>query len=122
MIQNEAAECIHWKLEEYFGSAIPKYAILSHTWGLDEITFSDIQNVRDGAPAGSVGLSREASLSELSLASTIVPKVVGHPPDVDEVGKKGEDESPTHSPKVASPPAQSTAEAHQIELLCMCIT
>ncbi|KAH8790684.1 heterokaryon incompatibility protein-domain-containing protein [Hyaloscypha finlandica] len=39
------------KLEEYFGSSIPKYAILSHTWGKDEVTFSDIQNIRDEAQA-----------------------------------------------------------------------
>ncbi|KAH8593051.1 heterokaryon incompatibility protein-domain-containing protein [Bisporella sp. PMI_857] len=30
------------KLEEYFGSQIPKYAILSHCWAADEITFQDI--------------------------------------------------------------------------------
>lgn len=32
------------KLEEYFGDAIPAYAILSHTWGDDEVLFADIQN------------------------------------------------------------------------------
>ncbi|KAH7131070.1 heterokaryon incompatibility protein-domain-containing protein, partial [Dactylonectria macrodidyma] len=34
-----------FKLEEFFGDAIPKYAILSHTWGNDdeEITFRDIE-------------------------------------------------------------------------------
>ncbi|CAH0025049.1 unnamed protein product [Clonostachys rhizophaga] len=33
------------KLEEFFGDAIPPYAILSHTWGADdeEISFRDIQ-------------------------------------------------------------------------------
>ncbi|KAK0105014.1 hypothetical protein ONS95_004617 [Cadophora gregata] len=30
------------KLEEYFGSQIPPYAILSHTWGAEEVTFQDI--------------------------------------------------------------------------------
>ncbi|PMD14471.1 HET-domain-containing protein [Hyaloscypha hepaticicola] len=30
------------KLEEYFGSRIPDYAILSHCWGEEEVTFSDI--------------------------------------------------------------------------------
>ena len=39
------------KLEEYFGSSIPKYTILSHTWAKDEVTFSDIQNIRDEAQA-----------------------------------------------------------------------
>jgi hypothetical protein len=30
------------KLEEFFGSAIPKYAILSHRWGSKEVTFQDL--------------------------------------------------------------------------------
>lgn len=30
------------KLEEFFDSAIPKYAILSHRWGSKEVTFQDI--------------------------------------------------------------------------------
>lgn len=28
--------------EEFFGNAIPPYAILSHTWGIDEVTFQDL--------------------------------------------------------------------------------
>lgn len=28
-------------LKEFFGSQIPKYAILSHTWGDNEIVFQD---------------------------------------------------------------------------------
>lgn len=34
------------ELEEYFGDDIPKYAILSHTWGNDEITFQDFQDAQ----------------------------------------------------------------------------
>jgi hypothetical protein len=30
------------KLEEFFDDEIPKYAILSHTWGEEEVTFQDI--------------------------------------------------------------------------------
>jgi hypothetical protein len=30
------------KLEEFFGSDIPPYAILSHTWGREEVTFQDL--------------------------------------------------------------------------------
>lgn len=30
------------KLEEFFGSDIPPYAILSHRWGSDEVSFQDI--------------------------------------------------------------------------------
>ena len=33
------------KLEEFNESAIPKYAILSHTWGDDEVTFEELQCV-----------------------------------------------------------------------------
>ncbi|KAH7082792.1 heterokaryon incompatibility protein-domain-containing protein [Paraphoma chrysanthemicola] len=34
--------CSTRELEEYFGDDIPHYAILSHTWGSDEVTFTDI--------------------------------------------------------------------------------
>lgn len=34
------------KLEEYFGDDIPRYAILSHTWGDDEMTFQEFQDVQ----------------------------------------------------------------------------
>lgn len=33
------------QLEEFFGDAIPSYAILSHTWGYDEVIFRDFRNV-----------------------------------------------------------------------------
>ncbi|PYI04548.1 HET-domain-containing protein [Aspergillus sclerotiicarbonarius CBS 121057] len=32
-----------YRLKEYFDSEIPDYAILSHTWGKNEVTFHDIQ-------------------------------------------------------------------------------
>ncbi|KAL2062025.1 hypothetical protein VTL71DRAFT_6291 [Oculimacula yallundae] len=41
------------RLEEFFGDQIPRYAILSHCWGKDEITFQDINNatqVQSGEP------------------------------------------------------------------------
>ncbi|GKZ77709.1 hypothetical protein AnigIFM56816_000490 [Aspergillus niger] len=31
------------KLEEFIGQNIPEYAILSHTWGKDEVSFQDMQ-------------------------------------------------------------------------------
>jgi hypothetical protein len=37
-------------LEEFFGADIPGYAILSHTWGPNEVTFEDIQ--KDGYKPG----------------------------------------------------------------------
>jgi hypothetical protein len=36
-----------FKLQEFTGSDIPKYAILSHRWGSEEITFQDIQNSKN---------------------------------------------------------------------------
>ncbi|PVH74880.1 HET-domain-containing protein, partial [Cadophora sp. DSE1049] len=32
-------------LEEYFGASIPRYAILSHCWGAEEVTFQDVKAV-----------------------------------------------------------------------------
>jgi len=34
--------CTTLQLEEFFGSDIPPYAILSHTWGDEEVTFADL--------------------------------------------------------------------------------
>ena len=31
------------ELHEFHGEAIPDYAILSHTWGQDEVSFQDLQ-------------------------------------------------------------------------------
>jgi hypothetical protein len=33
------------ELEEFFEKRIPKYAILSHTWGEDEVTFREFDFV-----------------------------------------------------------------------------
>jgi hypothetical protein len=33
-------------LSEFFGDRIPQYVILSHTWGEDEVTFQDIQDLK----------------------------------------------------------------------------
>ncbi len=32
-------------LEEFSGPQIPQYAILSHCWGIEEVTFQDIQDI-----------------------------------------------------------------------------
>lgn len=32
------------QLDEFFGTGIPPYAILSHTWGKEEVTFHDLQD------------------------------------------------------------------------------
>jgi hypothetical protein len=70
------------KLEEYFGSDIPEYAILSHTWARDEVTFSDIQKIRDGAQATDTDSSREEALSDPAIASPTPLKDT--PPKTDE--------------------------------------
>lgn len=31
-----------YNLEYFMGSAVPRYAILSHTWGKEEVTFKDM--------------------------------------------------------------------------------
>jgi hypothetical protein len=56
------------KLEEYFGSEMPRYAILSHTWGRDEITFADIQNIPDGAQDKSKYPPPEEPAPKLSIS------------------------------------------------------
>ncbi|KAJ2988025.1 hypothetical protein NUW58_g257 [Xylaria curta] len=36
-----------YEIHEFFGDNIPKYAILSHTWGEGEVTFQDIQHLTE---------------------------------------------------------------------------
>jgi hypothetical protein len=33
------------ELEEFFDAELPEYAILSHTWGREEVSQQDLQNV-----------------------------------------------------------------------------
>jgi hypothetical protein len=40
------------KLHEFFGSEIPYYAILSHRWGDDEVTFQDLQQEKAATMTG----------------------------------------------------------------------
>jgi hypothetical protein len=41
-----------FELHQFFGDKIPYYAILSHTWGDDEVTFEDLQTGRGQKMAG----------------------------------------------------------------------
>ena len=41
-----------FELHQFFGDKIPYYAILSHTWGDDEVTFEDLQAGRGQKMAG----------------------------------------------------------------------
>jgi len=36
-----------YEIHEFFGDNIPKYAILSHTWDEEEVTFQDMQHLDD---------------------------------------------------------------------------
>jgi hypothetical protein len=36
--------CSTYQLDEFFGSDIPPYAMLSHTWGQGEVSFADFTN------------------------------------------------------------------------------
>ena len=45
----------HFELIDFPSNKIPKYAILSHTWGDDEVLFAD---VADGNPAGKLGYGK----------------------------------------------------------------
>ena len=40
-----------YKLREFFGSRIPRYAILTHTWGRDEVLFHDLMNLSPAVEA-----------------------------------------------------------------------
>jgi hypothetical protein len=50
----EADEGENFSLTKFVGDAIPKYAILSHTWGKDgdEVTFRDIMKNTGSGKAG----------------------------------------------------------------------
>ncbi|KAF2832715.1 HET-domain-containing protein [Ophiobolus disseminans] len=40
--------CLQYRLEEFFGSHIPPYVILSHTWEDEEVTFADFTRDQAG--------------------------------------------------------------------------
>ena len=60
------------QLEEFPENEIPKYAILSHTWGKDEISFQDMQTDsayikrRDMLRSGSQAHKRSKTVSVIS--------------------------------------------------------
>ena len=39
------------ELHEFYGDVIPKYAILSHTWGEEEVSFQELQKARSVEPS-----------------------------------------------------------------------
>ncbi|KAF2398077.1 NAD(P)-binding protein [Trichodelitschia bisporula] len=39
-------DCNTFKIEEFFGDAIPQYAILSHTWETDEVELKDMSDLK----------------------------------------------------------------------------
>jgi hypothetical protein len=46
------------RLESFFDSAIPEYAILSHTWGKEEILFDDIHDSTKPLPIHKKGFAK----------------------------------------------------------------
>lgn len=55
--------CSTGKLVEFFGSIAPRYTILSHTWGKDEVIFQEMASVAstaftDGEEVGATGGAR----------------------------------------------------------------
>jgi hypothetical protein len=42
--------CNTLKLENFIGSEVPKYAILSHTWEEDEVKFQELDQLSPGSP------------------------------------------------------------------------
>lgn len=56
------------QLETFYGKEIPRYAILSHTWGRDEVLFADIGTAEAGLKTGYKKIDyscKEASETEL---------------------------------------------------------
>ncbi|KAF9881118.1 hypothetical protein CkaCkLH20_01268 [Colletotrichum karsti] len=53
------------ELEEFFDADIPEYAILSHTWGKDEVTFQDLCWLADYDKNRTIYASLEGLLSNL---------------------------------------------------------
>lgn len=46
------------KLHEFFGAKIPPYAIPSHTWGEDEVSFQEMQSRNGKSKAGYAKIRR----------------------------------------------------------------
>ncbi|KAF2186692.1 hypothetical protein K469DRAFT_143720 [Zopfia rhizophila CBS 207.26] len=44
--------CDSFQLHEFFETDVPSYAILSHTWGAEEVSFQDIQNGKGESKEG----------------------------------------------------------------------
>lgn len=51
------------ELQEFFGSSIPSYAILSHTWGDDEVLYADILN---GSAASKKGYGKVSDFCQMA--------------------------------------------------------
>jgi hypothetical protein len=51
-------------LEEFEGNEIPLYAILSHTWGTNEITFQDIKSAKAEEKVGYEKVKETCSMAE----------------------------------------------------------
>ncbi|KXH39011.1 HET domain-containing protein [Colletotrichum salicis] len=57
------------RLEEFFDDSIPKYAILSHTWGKDEVTYQDLCWLHEYEGSREAFCSLEALITSATLNS-----------------------------------------------------
>jgi len=59
------------RLEEFIGSPIPEYAILSHTWGEGEVSFQDFTSADRSACANKEGFTKIRNTCHLAQAAGI---------------------------------------------------
>lgn len=56
-----------FKLVEYYDRQTPPYTILSHAWGLEEVTFQDVQNLSREARSSEDGWSKIEQACKIAL-------------------------------------------------------
>ncbi|KAM7190468.1 vegetative incompatibility protein HET-E-1 [Rhypophila sp. PSN 637] len=61
------------ELEEFYGADIPKYAILSHTWGRQELTMAELQTIAKHRQTQKQHLEQNQLMARASAASSFGP-------------------------------------------------
>jgi hypothetical protein len=67
-------------LHEFFGTNVPKYAILSHRWEDEEVTFQDLRDGRGPGMAGwpkVTGCCRQAVLDGWEFVVSTISYILG---------------------------------------------
>jgi hypothetical protein len=62
------------QVEDVFNDSVPEYAILSHTWGLNEVTFQDLQGLVEAwisSPEHSLRVTNKKGFSKLKEAARL---------------------------------------------------